>query len=44
MSFKQPAPLCADLDAIVREALRLGNVLASGPFHEHSGWFDCVSG
>lgn len=28
MSFMQPAPLCADLDAIVREELRLGNVLA----------------
>lgn len=27
MSFKQPAPLCADLDAIVWEELRLGNVL-----------------
>jgi len=27
MAFRQPAPLCEDLDAIVREELRLGNVL-----------------
>lgn len=31
MAFMQPALLCDDLDAIVRDELRLGNVLPESP-------------
>ncbi|WP_244109409.1 hypothetical protein [Burkholderia anthina] len=31
MTFMQPASLCTDLDAIVREELKFGNALSEQP-------------